>query len=75
MPAREGDIQNAFRLLRVRAQDFDQLGFKFQGQYYFDKVLIFGLSVELFATFLEWPVLKKSEWGILKHYLDDFLLD
>ena len=58
MLAREG------RYLRVRAQEFDQLGFKFQGQYYFDKVLPFGLFVspamfELFATFLEWLVVTK----------------
>lgn len=74
----KADIKSAFRLLPVRPQDFDQLGFKFQGQYYFDKSLPFGLAVspatfELFSTFLEWLVLQKSTSGNLKHYLDDFL--
>lgn len=72
------DIRSAFRLMPVAVSDFDQLGFKFGGKYYFDKCLPFGCSVscktwEIFATFLEFLVRKKAGSKHLLHYLDDFL--
>ena len=33
----KSDIKSAFRLLPVSVLDFDQLGFKFDGKFYFDK--------------------------------------
>ena len=50
------DIQNAFRILPLAVSEWDQLGFKFQGQYYVEKCMPFGCYVsckkwELFATF------------------------
>ena len=76
----KSDIKSAFRLLRVAPLDFDQLGFCFDGKYYFDKAMPFGCSIacktwELFATFLEFCVAKArpADIGKLLHYLDDFL--
>ena len=74
----KSDLKNAFRLLCVAVQDFSQLGFCFNGNYYFDKALPFGCSIscatfEKFATFLEFAVRRRSPVGELMHYLDDFL--
>ena len=74
----KSDIKSAFRLLPVSVLDFDQLGFKFDGKFYFDKAMPFGCSIacqcwELYATFLEFCVARQSLVGKLLHYLDDFL--
>ena len=39
------DLKHAFCLLPVKHGDFDQLGFKFNGQYFIDKALPFGCSI------------------------------
>lgn len=74
----KSDIKSAFRLLPVSVLDFDQLGFQFDGKFYFDKAMPFGCSIacqtwELFSTFLEFCVARQSSVGKLLHYLDDFL--
>ena len=74
----KSDIKSAFRLLPVSAFDYEQLGFMFDGKFYFDKAMPFGCSIacktwELFATFLEFCVTRHSKVGNLLHYLDDFL--
>ena len=73
------DLKSAFRLLPIYPGDFDLLGIKFDGKYYFDKCMSFGskLSCALFnkfSTFLHWLVNKKSNNQNSFHYLDDFLL-
>lgn len=74
----KSDIQSAFRLLRVWPGDFDQLGFKFEGLYYFDKCLPMGCAIscalfEKFSSFLQWIVAKRARNNNILHYLDDFL--
>lgn len=74
----KSDIKSAFRLLPVSPLDFDQLGFKFDGKFYFDKAMPFGCSIacqtfETFSTFLEFCVARQASVGRLLHYLDDFL--
>ena len=74
----QSDSKNDYRFLPVAVKDFDQLGFKFKNQYYFDRSLPFGCSIicaifEKFATFLEFAVRRRSLVGQLLHYLDDFL--
>ena len=74
----KSDIQHAFRLLPVAQNCFDQLGFTFEGKFYFDKAMPFGCSIachtwEVFATFLEFCVSRHSLCGRLLHYLDDYL--
>lgn len=74
----KADIKSAFRLLRISPSDFDQLGFSFQGKYYFDKCLPFGASIscslfEKFSSALHWYLEKKSGNRNILHYLDDFL--
>ena len=72
------DIKSAFRLLPVSKVDFQLLGFKFEGRYYFDKALPFGCSIscatfETFANFLQWVIRSSCPVGRVEHYLDDFL--
>ena len=72
------DIKMAYRLLPVSPAEFDQLGFMFDGSFYFDKVMPFGCSIscaswEKVSTFLESVAKQQSQFGDLKHYVDDFL--
>nr|XP_002739190.1 PREDICTED: uncharacterized protein LOC100369835 [Saccoglossus kowalevskii] len=72
------DIQHAFRLCPVRKQDWHLLGYKWDGHYYFDRVLPFGLRSAPFlfnriATALEWVVRHQAKTSDIIHYLDDFL--
>ena len=72
------DIKNAFRLCPVRPADWPLLGIRWKDQYYFDKVLPFGLRSSPFifdclATALEWILRYKFSLQDLIHYLDDYL--
>ena len=72
------DIRNAFRLIPVRPDDWPLLGIHWRNQYYFDKVLPFGLRSSPFifdkvASAIEWIVRAHFKVPTLFHYLDDFL--
>ena len=74
----KSDIKSAFRLLPVAPADYELLGFKFQGNFYYDKCLPMGCSIscalfEKFSTFLEFQTKKIAQWIGVTHYLDDFL--
>jgi hypothetical protein len=74
----KSDIKSAIRLIPIAPSDFELLGFKFQNQYYFDKMLPFGASVscatwDRFASTLHWIVQSRSRNAHILHYLDDFL--
>ena len=51
----KSDIKSAFRLLPVSAFDYDQLGFMFDGKFYFDKAMPFGCSIAC------------KTWGVICH--------
>ena len=70
-------VKSAFRLLKIWPGDFDQLGFTFDGKFYFDKCLPIGASVscslfEKFSTALHWYAAYCSPHKNILHYLDDF---
>ena len=74
----KADIKSAFRLLKIWPGDFDQLGFTFDGKFYFDKCLPMGASLscslfEKFSTALHWYTASCSPHKNILHYLDDFL--
>ena len=74
----KADVKSAFRLLRIWPGDFDQLGFLFEGKFYFDKCLPMGASIscalfEKFSSALHWYVASCSSNKNILHYLDDFL--
>jgi hypothetical protein len=72
------DIASAFRIIPVHPEDFELLGFKFQGKFYFDKCLPMGCSIscsvfETFSTALQWIACTKFGVKNMLHILDDFL--
>ena len=74
----KSDIKSAFRLLPVSPTDYELLGFRFDGKYYYDKCLPMGCSIscslfETFITFLEFKVRQVTQSEFITHYLDDFL--
>jgi hypothetical protein len=75
----KADIKSTFRLLKMAPSDFDQLGFRFERKYYFDKCLPMGASIscsifENFSTALHWFTELQCHNKNILHYLDDFLL-
>jgi hypothetical protein len=72
------DVKSAFRLVPVRKEDTGLLGMLWNGQYYKDRCLPFGLSSspplwERISRALEW-ILRKWVTPYVAHYVDDFLL-
>ena len=72
------DIRNAFRLIPVRPEDRPLLGICWEGLYYFESVLPFGLrsSPYIFdrvASAIEWAIKTNCSIKHLMHYLDDYL--
>jgi hypothetical protein len=72
------DIKSAFRLCPVHPADQHLLGMHWNGQYYFDRVLPFGLRSAPFifnslAEAVEW-ISKEGGVQVVHHYLDDFLI-
>ena len=73
------DIQSAFRILPVHPDDYDLLGFCWNGQYYYDKCLPMGCSsscriFEAFSSALEWAARTKLRISEIEHILDDFFI-
>ena len=71
------DIKSAFRLLPCYPGDFDLFGFKFQNEYFIDKMAPMGLRIsccawEKIATFLNWLLMERFGSKNVDHYLDDF---
>ena len=72
------DIRNAFWLIPVSPDDWPLLGIHWQNQYYFEKVLPFGLRSNPFifnqvAEAVEWILRHQFAIPIIMHYLDDYL--
>jgi hypothetical protein len=73
------DIRNAFRLIPIRPDDYDLLGIKWKGVYYYDRCMPMGCSsscrtFEAFSTAVEWIAKRKLLIDWILHLLDDFLL-
>lgn len=73
------DIESAFRQYPVHPDDWELLGMRWNNQYFFDKVLPFGLrsAPYLFnqlSDALEWILINKCNISYVGHILDDFLI-
>ena len=73
------DIESAFRLIPVHPDDYELLGMYWEGKYYYDKVLPFGLrsAPYLFnqlSDAIEWILQNKCMISFVCHILDDFLI-
>ena len=74
------DVEAAYKQVPVRPEDWHLLGFEFEGQLYYERVLPFGLRSscrlwELFAAALHF-MCEKLDCGFpheVIHYVDDFL--
>ena len=74
----KADIENAFRIIPVHPSYYPLLGMYWKGQYYYDKVLPFGLSTsckifESFSTSVQWVLQNKFNFKNITHILDDFM--
>ena len=72
------DVKSAFRTCPVRREDWSLLGIEWDGKYYFERVLPFGLRSSPFifntvADALEWILQNKFCLPAILHYLDDYL--
>ena len=73
------DIKAAFRNIPVHPSDWELLGMKWEGLYFFDMVLPFGLRsapflFDQFSSALEWIIQHKLNIPQVIHILDDFFL-
>ena len=73
------DVQSAFRNIPVHPEDWELLGMKWRGLYFFDRVLPFGLRsapyiFNMLSDALEWILITKSGVSNVLHILDDFFL-
>ena len=72
------DLEQAFRQIPVRVEDWHLLGFQWGKAFYHEIALSFGLRsapyiFNLFAEALHWIIARHLP-AFLHHYLDDFLL-
>ena len=73
------DIKSAYRLLCVKKELWRTMMYKWDGKYYFETRLPFGLRsapciFEMFSSMLHWILVDRAEVVDLVHYLDDFLV-
>lgn len=73
------DIESVFRLFPVHPDDWELLGMFWNGFYYFDKVLPFGLHSGPFvfnqlSDAIEWIFQNNFAISFVCHILDDFLI-
>ena len=72
------DIKDAFRNVLVAVQHQWLLGFEWDGTFYKETCLPFGLATaptifNLFADAFEWMLRFYLQWDLTAHYLDDFI--
>ena len=73
------DVESAFRIFPVDPRDWELLGMHWEGKYYFEKFLPFGLRSSPFlfnqlAECIEWILKEKCAISYVAHFLDDFLI-
>ena len=73
------DIKSAFRIVPVNPHDYHLLGFKWNEQFYYDRMLPMGLSIgcqifETLSTSIQWMSQTKLGINHMLHILDDFLI-
>jgi hypothetical protein len=72
------DLKDAFRMIAVAPHQRWLLGFQWQGRFYHENCLPFGLRTapllfNLLAEGLQWVLQSLLHWEHLAHYLDDFI--
>ena len=72
------EIENAFRIIPIRPEDYGLLGMQWQDLYYYDRCMpmdcsFSSLTFETFSTALEWIAHSRLNMSYILHLLDDFL--
>jgi hypothetical protein len=72
------DMKDAFRMIPIAPQHHWLMGFSWNGKFYVEQVLSFGLRTapiifNLFAEAWEWIVRSHLRWHLIEHYLDDMM--
>jgi hypothetical protein len=72
------DVKAAYKIIPVDPNDWPLLGFKWEGKWYYERVLPFGLRSscrlwEMYATALQHIFEKAVGIKCIVHYVDDFL--
>ncbi|KAL9954485.1 hypothetical protein ACROYT_G042033 [Oculina patagonica] len=73
------DIESAFRLIPIKPKDYELFGICWEGKFYYEKVLPFGLRSAPYifnqlSDAIEWILAKKCSISFVCHILDDFLI-
>lgn len=73
------DLKDAFRMIAVAQHQRWLLGFSWNGVYYHENCLSFGLRTapfifNLFAEGFHWVLQCALMWLLIAHYLDDFIM-
>ena len=73
------NIESAFRLVPLRPLDYELFRMYWEGSYYYDKVLPFGLRsapflFNLLSDAIEWILINECLISFVCHILDDFLI-
>ena len=71
------DIEDGFRNISIHPSDYHLLGFKWEGQFYYDKCLPMGASssckiFETLSSALHWVMINKYNASGMSHLIDDF---
>ena len=74
----KADLKDAFRIIPIAPISYRMLGFKWQGNYYFDRCLPMGCSIschvfESLSQALQWILTQKLGVQFASHILDDFI--
>lgn len=73
------DIESAFRLIPLKPKDYELFGICWEGKFYYEKVLPFGLRSAPYifnqlSDAIEWILVNKCSISFVCHILDDFLI-
>lgn len=73
------DIESAFRLIPLKPKDCELFGICWEGKFYYEKVLPFGLRSAPYifnqlSDAIEWILVNKCSISSVCHILDDFLI-
>ena len=74
----KADIEAAYRIIPIHPDSVHLLGFTWNGMYYYDRCLPFGLSVscrifEAFSHAIHWILMHHFKVPHMTHILDDFM--
>ena len=74
----KADIESAYRIIPIHPDSVHLLGFTWEGKFYYDRCLPFGLSVscrifEAFSHAIHWILIHHFNIPNITHILDDFM--